>query len=236
MKTPRILVVGSQHGDERLGARIHRFLRADTSGRYKSVDYLCGNPRAYRRNVRFTETDLNRSYNVAEPKTYEEGRAAKILRVIADGEYDYVLDVHTSRADVGRFFLATHLDGAVREIISASRFERVAIMPPHIANCSLIGTVPNAISVEYDRRIARSKRTLEEIVELLDNLLSGRRQAREREIFYVDDKIPLDSPISYECHNFELSPQGFYPVIFARNSSYTQHKGFAARRKEVQII
>lgn len=171
---PRILVIGAQHGDERLGPRLQRFLRADTSGRFKNVHYSCGNPRAYRRNVRFTETDLNRSYDTLPAKTYEEKRAQKILHTIRKGNYDYVLDVHTSRAYVGRFFLVTHLDGAPARVIAASHFERVAVMPPHIADCSLIGQVPQAVSVEYDRRLARTQRALRELVQLLENLLAAR--------------------------------------------------------------
>lgn len=233
---PRILIVGAQHGDERLGPRINRFLKSDVSGRYKTVDYICGNPRAFRRNVRFMETDLNRSYDAASPKTYEEKRAQKILRLIRDGSYDYILDIHTSRAEVGRFFLATSLEGAVSRVIAASCFERVAIMPPQVADCSLIGKVPNAVSIEYDRRLARTKRALQEIVELLDNLLAGKAQTRRREVFYVDGKIPLDCPISYESKNFELSDQGFYPIIFAKKSSYTQYKGFMAREKKEIVI
>jgi hypothetical protein len=235
-KQKRILIVGAQHGDERLGPRLDRFLRSDKTGRFKNVDYICGNPRAFRRNVRFTETDLNRSYDTLPAKTYEEKRAQKILRIIAQGNYDYVLDVHTSRADVGRFFLATNLQGPVAQVIAASSFKRVAIMPPHIADCSLIGQVPQAISIEYDRRIIRTKQTLEELVMLLENLLNGKTNPAPREIFYVKEKIPLGSDISYEAKNFELSQQGFYPVIFARKSSYTAYKGFAAYEKTTAVL
>lgn len=234
--TPRILIVGAQHGDERLGPRLNRFLKNHATGRYKDVDYLCGNPRALRRNVRFTETDLNRSYDMASPKTYEQKRAQKILRYIEAGRYDYVLDVHTSRADVGGFVLATHLDGAVGQIITASCFERVAIMPPHIADCSLIGRAPNAISIEYERRLGRGKRALQEMVQLLDNLLSGKPQPRQRDVFYVSGKIPLDCPISNDSKSFELCSQGFYPIIFAKNGSYSQYKGFVAYRRERLVM
>jgi hypothetical protein len=200
------------------------------------VEYLCGNPRAYRRNVRFTESDLNRSYDTLPAQTYEQKRAQKILQIIREGDYDYVLDIHTSKADVGRFFLATHMGEQTRRIVGASNFDRVAIMPPHIADCSLIGQVPQAISVEYDRRLARTQRALRELVELLDNLLAGKTIKREREIFYVSGKIPLDAGISYEAKNFELSDKGFYPVIFSRNSSYTEYKGFAANKRAVITI
>jgi len=234
---PRILIVGSQHGDERLGARLNRFLRQDTSGRFENVDYICGNPRAYRRNVRFTESDLNRSYDALSPQTYEQKRAQKILRHIDAGKYDYVLDVHTSRADVGRFFLATHLSGATRRVVAASHFDRVAIMPPHIADCSLIGQVPQAISIEYDRRLARTQQALKECVELLGNLSQGVSLLREREVFYVDGQIPLVSDLGPNARNFKRCPLGFYPIIYrASGGSYTKYKGFAAYRKEKQII
>lgn len=233
---PRILILGAQHGDERLGPRLQRFLHNNTTDHYVTVDYLTGNPRALRRNVRFTETDLNRSFDASSAKSYEEKRAWHILRFIQVGEYDYVLDIHTSRADVGKFLLATHLDGNVGRVISASRYTRVAIMPPDIANCSLIGNVPNAISIEYDRRLTYEKESLEDLIELLDNLLAGWNLPREREIFYVADKIPLDSPIDFTAKNFTLCPQGFYPVIFAKNSSYTAHKGFAATKREFKTI
>jgi len=233
---PKILVVGTQHGDERLGPRLQRFLRSDVTGRYKSVDYLCGNPQAYKRNIRFTETDLNRSYGVKHPSSYEEKRAQYILKHISEASYDYVLDIHTSRADVGKFILVTHLDGNVKDIIGASPYTRIAIMPPHIADCSLIGNVPNAVSIEYDRRLTYQQQSLQDIVGLLDNLLEHRFQPTQRELYYVADKIPLDSPVSYESKNFELCPQGFYPVIFAKNSSYTAHKGFAAYKRELRNI
>jgi succinylglutamate desuccinylase len=234
---PRILIVGAQHGDERLGPRLQRFLKQDTIGRYANVEYLCGNPRAYRRNVRFTETDLNRSYDTLPPRTYEQKRAQKILRRIQQGAYDVVLDVHTSRADVGRFFLAAHLDGAVRQVVGASNFTRIALMPPHIADCSLIGQVSQAISIEYDRRLARTQRALRELAALLDNLLAGKTAPQKREVFYVTGNIPLSSTLGSDTKNFELTAEGFYPVIFkAAGGSYTQHKGFAAYQKEAMVI
>jgi hypothetical protein len=234
MSQPRILIVGAQHGDERLGPRLDRFLKNDKSGRYENIDYLCGNPRALRRNIRFTETDLNRSYGFKRPKTYEQKRAQKILRLIKAGNYDYVLDIHTSRADVGRFFLATHLDGAVKKIIAASSFEKIVLMPQKIAECSLIGQVPQAISIEYERRLSRSQRTLSEIKVLLGNLLSGNSVAKQqREVYFVDRTIPLRSAIDDRAENFRVTQQGFYPVIFSRNGSYKTHRGFAASKKHL---
>lgn len=231
---PRILIVGAQHGDERLGPRLQRHLQK-LGTRFASVDYLCGNPRAYRANTRFIQSDLNRSYNPATPATYEEKRAQKILRRIQSGAYDYVLDVHTSTADVGRFFITTRTDGTAGDVIAAAPFARVVVMPPHIADCSLIGQVPQAISVEYNRELARTPETLEELTALLDNLIAGTRMRMQRELFYVQGTIPLNHGADLPHRNFVLTGSGFYPIL-AGEKTYTQHRGFAAYRKELAVI
>lgn len=234
---PRILIVGAQHGDERLGPRLQRFMKNDVSGRYASVDYLCGNPRAYRRNVRFTETDLNRSYGVETPRTYEEKRARKIMQRITNGNYDFVLDIHTSRADVGQLLLAAHLESPVLRIIGASDIDRIAIMPVHIAACSLIGAVPQAVSVEYARDIAHTRKALHEVMCLIDNLLAGKTAVREREVYRVADTIPSNTKLSANDKNFAMSSQGFYPIIYrSSGGSYKTYKGFAAPTREIRYI
>jgi predicted deacylase len=235
-QTPKILVIGTQHGNERLGPRIQRAIQRDQSGKYDTVDYLCGNPRAYRQNVRFIQTDLNRSYDTLPATTYEQKRAQKILRLIREQDYDYVLDIHTSHADVDRFFLATSLNEPIRRMVAASNFSRVAIMPPQIADCSLIGQVRQAISIEYARPLAATPQAVQEVMALIDNLLAGKTTPKQREIYYVTGKIPLSSRLDYSARNFELSNEGFYPVIFSRTSSYTEYKGFAAERKELAVM
>ena len=231
---PRILIVGSQHGDERLGPRLQRYMQKH-GARFANVDYLCGNPRAYRANTRFIDTDLNRSYAAESPKTYEQKRAQRILEFIRYGDYDYVLDVHTSTADVGRFFIATGLEGPLGEMISCAPFDRVVVMPPHIADCSLIGRVPQAISVEYDRKLARSQETLEELGQFLNDLLAGHGSPKSRDIYYVRDTITLDADVDLSHKNFVMTGLGFYPILFGEKT-YTSHRGFAAYRKEKRVI
>lgn len=232
MKSPKILIIGTQHGNERLGPRLKRYI-ARYPERYPTVDYLCGNPRAFRANVRFIETDLNRSYDPDKgiATTYEEKRAQKILRFIQRGSYDYILDVHTSRTDVDRFFLATSLNRGVSDVVAASVIPRLVIMPPHIADCSLIGQVPHAISLEYNQGLAKTQRALEEVVVLLDNLLENKRQGLSREIFYVREKIPMHVELRPHTPNFRLTRHGFYPVLVGPNT-YIGYQGFAAYHRE----
>lgn len=57
----RILVLGGMHGNERLGIDLVQLLQIKPIA---GVDALIANPRAVARNVRFTESDLNRSFGV----------------------------------------------------------------------------------------------------------------------------------------------------------------------------
>jgi hypothetical protein len=234
-KKPRILIIGAQHGNERLGPRLKRYITRYPE-RYETVEYLCGNPRAFRANIRFMEADLNRSYDpVGRPSTYEEKRAQKILRYIREGNYDYVFDVHTSYTDVDRFFLATSAEGPISDIVAASTIQRLVVMPSHIADCSLIGQVPQAISIEYNRDLAVTGAALRELVTLLDNLLVGRRLDLARDIFPVREKIPMHIELQPRTPNFRMSRHGFYPVLIGPNT-YVGYKGFAAYYKETAIM
>lgn len=234
----RILIVGAQHGDERLGPRLFSFLKKNNPKLLASVDYICGNPKAYHANVRYTESDLNRSYTPANYNlsTYEERRAQKILKYISARNYDFVLDVHTSTSDVGCFFLATGLSETVRQIVSSSRITRVAIMPAHIADCSLIGQVAQAISIEYNRKLARNRQTLIELTEMLQNLVRGSTGRKQyREIYYVQDVISPDTDLGVSARNFEKSKDGCYPILYGEKN-YKGYRGFAATRKKVMDL
>ena len=236
MNKPKILIVGAQHGNERLGPRLKRYL-ARYPEKYLTVDYLCGNPRAFRANVRFIETDLNRSYDAVDggARSYEEKRAQRILRSIRQGRYDYVLDVHTTQTDVDRFFLATSTNRTVSDVVAASTIPRLVIMPPQIADCSLIGQAPRAISIEYNRDLARTRRALMEVVALLDNLLEGKRLNLSREIFYVREKISMRIELRSGTPNFRLTRHGFYPVLVGPNT-YVGYRGFAAYQCEMRRL
>jgi hypothetical protein len=88
----KILILGGMHGNELLGVRLVRSLqRTPIAG----VDVMIANPRAVAANVRFTESDLNRSFGKQKGETYEVRRAKKIQQKAA--QYDIVLDFHNTQ-------------------------------------------------------------------------------------------------------------------------------------------
>lgn len=88
----KVLILGGMHGNEKLGIELARLLKQKP---LDGVDALIANPRAADKNVRFTETDLNRSFAPSSSETYEQQRAAELRKIVSS--YDIVLDFHNTQ-------------------------------------------------------------------------------------------------------------------------------------------
>ena len=89
----KLLVLGGMHGNEPLGIELVRQLKQKP---IPGVTAMIANPRAVRGAVRFTESDLNRSFGTQFPGTYETRRAKRLASVCR--QYDMVLDFHNTQA------------------------------------------------------------------------------------------------------------------------------------------
>lgn len=238
MTTPRVLLVGAQHGNERLGPRLWQYITKYHPGLITSVDYICGNPKASRLNTRYVETDLNRSYAVDRRgnMSYEEKRALQILKVIDSQAYDYVLDLHTTTTDIDRMFVTVSLDGAPARIVNGTTIRKIALMPPDIGAHSLIGCVSQAISVEVNETVAKTEELLQEVVGLLNHLTSNKIEPkRTRDVYYIRELIPQDTELDSNCKNFLKTSYGFYPILLGEKN-YITYQGFAAYdRRKVEL-
>jgi len=66
----KILAIISTHGNELLGPNVLSYMLNKRSELLEYVDFMVANPRAYSQNVRYVESDLNRSYG-SDLDTYE---------------------------------------------------------------------------------------------------------------------------------------------------------------------
>lgn len=73
----KILAIISTHGNELLGPNVLAYMLSKRSKLLEDIEFIIANPRAYAKNVRYTESDLNRSYGLGLD-TYE-GRRAKVI-------------------------------------------------------------------------------------------------------------------------------------------------------------
>ncbi len=100
MITPRqkqVLFIACTHGNEPIGKlAVEGLLKNKNLSR--KFDCVIGNPRAYARNIRFTDSDLNRSAPGRQySKKYEVRRAFQLIQLFK--RYRYVIDLHQTRAN-----------------------------------------------------------------------------------------------------------------------------------------
>ena len=94
----KILAIISTHGNELLGPNVLSYMLNKRSELLEYVDFMVANPRAYSQNVRYVESDLNRSYG-SNLDTYEAQRSKTIEDRIKLLQPELVLDFHTTTAE-----------------------------------------------------------------------------------------------------------------------------------------
>lgn len=138
----RILIVGGTHGDERTGVDVvSRLKRNPVIG----IGTLIANPRATQMHRRFVETDLNRSFGVRNPRSYEEKRALRLARILK--QHDLIIEFHNTVSRTMCAILTTPKP-TVRQLRTVAHLglDRVVVMP---AGHSLSGQNPSkTVSIE----------------------------------------------------------------------------------------
>ncbi|MDP3963160.1 MAG: succinylglutamate desuccinylase/aspartoacylase family protein [bacterium] len=187
----RIIFVAGLHGNERMPVKA---LSAD------GVDFILGSPRAYERNVRFTEKDLNASFGVTDG-SYEAGRALEILDRI--GQNDLVVDFHTTESEKEPFVIV--IDRRMLALAERTGIARVVVMTHNIKEGHALINYRNGISVEAGRHI--DEESLAVTRSVVRNVRAGKKHPIS--VYEVYDRIT--EPGQYI--NFEAHPAGFIPVL-----------------------
>lgn len=168
----KILVIYNTHGDEvRMSKRI-------------SFDTLIGNPEAYSKNVRYIESDLNRSFN-GKSETLEEKRAQYLIPIIQS--YDLVLDIHSTVTGIVDACIVvgdTKVEQEYARYIGAKNY----IIMPEMKH-SLIAHAKNGIAIELGKN---------DDIDLYEEALDR-----------VSKKEKGRAPNKYICIGGEEKPEGY---------------------------
>ena len=124
----KILAIISTHGNESLGPSLLAYMLAKRSKLLEDIEFIIANPRAYAKNVRYTESDLNRSYGLSLD-TYE-GRRAKIIEErIRLLKPELVLDFHTTTAEQPNILITADKNNeVVQRFINSSAVKDVLVV------------------------------------------------------------------------------------------------------------
>lgn len=99
----KVFVSAGIHGNERFGLKVLGQLQNNYQN---SIMTFVAHPEAVAKNIRYIESDLNRSFN-GGIDTIEERLAVYILQVTERFRPDIVIDIHTSVSECGISAIAT---------------------------------------------------------------------------------------------------------------------------------
>lgn len=230
----RILILGRHHGNEPLDDVLKKYIRRHKPHLLPYITFKTANVKAKRLNVRFIEKDMNRSYTGMRD-TYESRRATYISRFIHSNSFDLVLDLHTTNCIQPPCLLVRRVNPANSDYLRASHIEKIVDIQHEIANASLIGNFPNSISLEVMNRDLTNVRLMSNLINDIERYMLGITFSRTKTIYHVTNLL-LKSDITknVELKNFEMSSQGFIPILTGENSykNDTHYLGFRSDKAE----
>ncbi len=227
----KILLIGATHGNEQLGTKLYPYIIKKHPELLEHVDFIIGNPRAYAKRVRFTESDLNRSYTVGNG-TYEQQRANEIQQHINQTKPDIVLDMHTTSCTQPDCLIIgdTHNE-MVRRFMRASSTHAILQVKP----MNDVLTIADAV-IAYEIPNPRVKSDIfEAICQDLLRFIANEAYTHTKQLYVMEDKIykkDVTHADTKQFVNFEMSPLGFIPIMTGNNSykKQTDYLGFKASK------
>lgn len=241
-----IIFIVSLHGDERTPLKI---IKKHFKDRLK---YIVAHPEAFKKNVRYLVTDLNRSFPGKTNGSKEERIAVKLIKKL--NNYERVVDLHTATCDTPPFAILTKVTKNHLRLVSLLGLRQAVYMEKSIASGrALIDHIPIAISVECGNE--SSSTTSRNIKKILDNYLNKKSIPSKRVEYYTVFKI-LNKQIEKErlvkkIQSFKLVKKGeivsqigkkirkasidFYPVL-PREKNYKNVLCLMARKIDLNYL
>jgi aspartoacylase len=133
---PRVLVFGGTHGNEWTGIYAIRSQAEVLTRKYPQLDlqFILANPEAFALGKRFKDEDLNRAFQFlheSRPASYEHRRARE-LKALIQAAPCFVIDLHTTTANMGKTLILSDYDP--RNLFVAEACAR------RFPDCRLIGS------------------------------------------------------------------------------------------------
>jgi succinylglutamate desuccinylase len=240
----KILFIACTHGDEQVG----KWLWNNNPQGYNSFyqwQVIIGNPKAMKLGVRYTESDLNRSFNKKETTSYEEKRARELTPIIQ--KYDVLYDIHQT-------FIADHMNDCI--FVNKLDTDTLKAIEPLSAQYVVLDDNPEynghfatsvakvGITIEYTKS-GNYKEETGRLKKDIDSILASKKKKNKKVFMRTYKAIPRDKKYnSLDLNNFkplrphekkilEINEDGeFYPIFV---NGYPDYYCFLNKKIDIKI-
>lgn len=212
----KILLIVATHGDEKIGIEVIENLNRKKLGKY--FDFLIANPKALKKDVRYIDIDLNRSYPGKDDSLlYEEKLATRNLKLAK--KYKYVIDLHEASQGRDDFIIVP------RPKLSDFQFgfidlDIILLWPD--PKGPLGNILSNVIELEFGAKERKRKDMIikaTNIIELFIMRIYERaiKENKLKEIYLVYGKLTQKDFIDKTClidfRETEIKGEKFFPLL-----------------------
>lgn len=211
MRNKKQLFLAATHGNEGFTIPILEKL-----SKQFVFDWEIGNPKAYAKNLRFTEKDLNRSGPGNQTsKVYEERRACELIT--KGKEYKTVIDLHGTIGKTGIFVIVTNPNWKNIELAKNLNIKNVVLWPGLIPTGPLTQFISNSLEIECGPK--SEKETAVKLEKILREYLSGENKIIKQNFFIVSGVFTQETnkPMK-EFTKFTYRNNSFYPLMIGQYS------------------
>lgn len=247
-KNSKILITIATHGDEKIGIYVKKKLEK-LNVINGQLDFILVNEKAYKRGVRYIDSDLNRVFPGKKNGNYEERLAHSLMPKIR--EYDLVIDIHSTTSSLRDTVIVVRNNKKVRDLIEVIG-PKYAIYMKYSRNHSLISYSKLGVGFEYgkDASVSAINGTYEGICRILRDYGMIESKVKNSKFitkfFRVDnvfkklegykllngiknyEKVKRGDVVAKKGNDVIKAKEDFYPILFGENS-YDTYFGFLGK-------
>lgn len=250
---PVVLISACTHGNERIGLKVQEVIKKLKLLK-GTVICMTSNLEALKRNVRFIETDLNRSFPGRRNGSYEEKLAINILPIIK--ACDLVIDIHSTTSTLKDTAIVGKIDSNTKSILKYMPIKCAlkwsANKPNGVISDAKIGI---GLEIGNDKSAISLKKNISIVKVILKklNMTIGPKLTAQKDLKYFEVFSPIKKDKGFKPNpiidNYKLVKKGdiiaksmtkeikanedFYPILFGEKN-YKDIFGFMGRKIEIE--
>ncbi len=218
----RILFITGTHGNEGFSGDVFRNLAKRYPKNEFGYDNIVGNPRALKKNIRFTDADLNRSApGDLTSAIYEERRAAQIINL--SKKYKIVIDVHGTIANCGIVTIIPYptLQNLVLAAMLPIKRNVIWYSKSSLKKGPLV-QFTNCPAIEIECGSKSSEQTKKDLEDILSKFLKARisgnldnliENLKNKEFYSMYEKMNVNGKIYKDFQLEKGNGEKFYPFM-----------------------